>query len=148
MRNSVRIVPLDRFNWEKVLHIRPKAEQEQFMPSVLHSLAQAKFENLHPFGIEFEGDMVGYLMYGDFHGICWISRILIDEHYQGVSIGKEALRLLLAYLKTKPNCHEVRTSFDPGNERAKRFFAALGFEPISTVLDDEWVAVWNGELIA
>lgn len=146
MRNSVRIMPLDRFNWERVLHIRPRAEQEGFMPSVLHSLAQAKFENLHPYGIEFEGDMVGYLMYGEFNGICWISRMLIDEHYQGASIGKEALGQLLRKLKTKPTCREVRTSFDPNNERAKRFFLSMGFEPLSSILDDEWVAVWNGEV--
>ncbi len=147
MRNSVRIVLLDRFNWEQVLHIRPKPEQEGYIPSVLHSLAQAKFENLYPYGIQFEGDMVGFLMYGQFNGVCWINRILVDEHYQGASIGSEALRQLLHYLKTRPGCQEVRTSFDPHNERARQFFTSMGFEPLSTVLDNEWVAVWNGELV-
>lgn len=144
MRDSVTIVPLDRYNWESILSLRPKPEQEAFLPSVLYSLAQARFENLHPYGITFQGDMVGYLMYGDFNGICWISRILIDKDYQGASIGSHALGLLLDFLRSKPGCREIRTSFDPANEAARHFFLNLGFELITPTLEYEWVAVWKG----
>ncbi len=143
MIHSVRIVPLDRFNWETVLGIQIQPAQEVYLPSILYSLAQAKFENLFPYGIEFEGRMVGFMMYGSFQGICWINRVVIDEAYQGRRIGTQAMRLLLSYLRTKPGCHEIRTSFAPSNEGAKRFFLNLGFVPITPEWEEEWVAVWT-----
>ncbi len=145
MLDSVRLVPLDRFNWERVLDIRLQPVQEAFVPSILYSLAQAKFENLFPYGIEWEGQMVGFLMYGEFQGICWISRIIIDKEYQSRYIGSSALTLLLQQLKTKPSCKEVRTSFDSANEAARFFFERHLFAPINPDVEGEWVAVWQGK---
>ena len=143
MRRSVQLVPLDRYNWETVLDIRLKPEQEAFVPAILYSLAQARFEQLFPFGIELEGRMVGFLMYGNFSGICWINRVMVDQEFQGLGIGTQAMKLLLQHLQSKPACQEIRTSFDLRNEAAQHFFLSLGFTLMPEALEHERVAVYE-----
>lgn len=137
-----RIVPLDRYNWEACLDIRIAPEQEAFMPPILYSLAQAKFENLHPFGIESDGHMVGMLMYGEFGGICWLSRVLIDVEYQHQGIGTEAVKQLLELLGKKISCREIRTSHARNNHVAAAFFDQLNFVPLPDALSEEVVRVY------
>ena len=139
-----RIVPLDRYNWEGCLKISLLPEQESFVPSVLYSLAQARFENLSPYGIEVEGEIVGLIMYGDFGGICWISRVLIDYRYQRQGIGNAAIRQLLEHLGGKYSCKEIRTSYSMSNDAADKFFRSMGFRPISEPVDGEVVARYEG----
>jgi diamine N-acetyltransferase len=137
----IRLVPLDRYNWELCLNIRLLPEQERFVPPVLYSLAQSRFENLIPFGIEYEEEMVGFLMYGNFSGLCWINRIIVDAAYQRQGIGQAAMRELLIQLQVRKGCKEIRTSYAAGNLGAAEFFAGLGFEPMAAALEDEVVAV-------
>jgi diamine N-acetyltransferase len=129
-----QIVPLDRFNWELCLDIKLTEEQADFIPSVVYSLAQAKFEDLTPYGILYREKMVGFMMYGEFSGVCWLNRIMIDRDYQGQGIGSSALRELITQLKRKRSCREIRTSYSVSNSHADRFFQAHGFvasEPVS-----------------
>ncbi|MCI4670821.1 MAG: GNAT family N-acetyltransferase [Bacteroidia bacterium] len=134
-----RIISLDRYNWELALNISLSPEQEVYTPSVMYSLAQAKFENLIPYGITYKGKMVGMMMYGDFGGICWISRILIDQEFQRMGIGSTALRQLVEILERKMSCKEIRTSYAKGNYAASSFFAEMGFEPLEDALNEEVV---------
>ncbi len=142
-----RIIPLDRYNWELSLKIRLSPIQEEFTPSVLYSLAQAKFEDLSPYGILYGDDMVGFIMYGEFGGICWISRIMIDEHYQRMGIGKSAMRQLLEMLGKNIRCKEIRTSFSIRNTIAKEFFTSLGFKIIDEPIGEEVVAQYDSSLV-
>ena len=134
-----QIIPLDRYNWELCLDIKLTEMQEHFIPSVLHSLAQANFENLTPMGILYRDKMVGFIMYGEFGGICWLNRIIIDREYQRMGIGSSAVRQLLTLLKRKVTCREIRTSYAAENEAANDFFQSLGFVPGENI---------TGEIIA
>lgn len=136
---KVTISPLTRFNWEETLDLELHDYQEDFLPPVLHSLAQSRFENLNPFGIFLDGKMVGYAMYGLFSGIGWVSRIMVDKHFQEHGIGKKALLLLIEHLKNHPQCREIRTSFSRQNALAEYFFGAAGFRRINQELEDEIV---------
>ncbi|MEO1449817.1 MAG: GNAT family N-acetyltransferase [Bacteroidota bacterium] len=136
----VSIELLDRYNWEACLTIQLTPEQDRFVPSVLYSLAQARFENLTPYGIRLDGKMVGMLMYGQFSaGLCWINRILVDREHQGLGIGQKAMEQLLFQLRRKRQCAEIRTSYVPENLAAAHFFAKLGFRPVESPLEDEVV---------
>lgn len=133
---SCEIIPLDRYNWELCLKIEIHEAQRAFTPSVLHSLAQANFEQLTPYGITYEGEMIGFLMYGTFGGICWINRIIIDRKYQGKGLGSAALTLLIRKLRNNTHCQEIRTSYAEENRAAARLFSANGFAPMESALGD------------
>lgn len=138
--HMVSIELLDRYNWEACLEIELTPEQNRFVPSVLYSLAQARFEDLVPYGIRYQGNMVGMLMYGRFSaGLCWINRVLIDKEYQRLGIGQKAVEQLLIQLRRRRQCAEIRTSYVPENLAAAHFFAKLGFRPVDAPLEDEVV---------
>jgi diamine N-acetyltransferase len=134
-----QIVPLDRYNWEQCLAITLTPEQEGHIPPVLYSLAQAKFEDLKSFGIVRQERMVGLLMYGEFGGICWISRVMIDQGSQRQGIGRAAVSQLLQQLRRNISCREIRSSYATDNYPAAQFFATLGFVPLDAQLNDEVV---------
>lgn len=135
----VRLIPLDRHNWEECLGIRLRPDQEDMVPSILYSLAQARFEHLYPYGIYFEGRVAGFAMYGEFGGICWINRIIIDAAQQGKGIGREALRQMIAMLQGNAHCREIRTSCAHSNTAARRFFEAAGFVALEAAMPEEVV---------
>lgn len=137
------IVPLDRYNWELCLNIKISPIQEEFVPPVLYSLAQSKFENLNPFGIIYGEEMVGFIMYGEFGGICWLNRIMVDESYQRMGIGRSSVRMMLEMMRKNIRCKEIRTTYSSRNEAAALFFAALGFEVMDTLPDGEVIAVYQ-----
>ena len=141
---TLELIPLDRFNWEECLSLQLSPEQEEFMPPILYSLAQSKFEALTPYGIRMGSKMVGFLMYGEFSGICWLSRILIDKDYQDQGLGEIAVRKWIDKMSYRINCREIRTSYARENFRAAQFFGKLGFVPIDDGLEDEIVARYEG----
>ena len=142
----IQLVTLDRYNWELCLDIHLHPEQETFVPPVLYSLAQAKFENLIPYGILKKGKMVGFMMYGIFGGICWINRIIVDKDYQRRGIGSAAVSQLLTQLIHKHTCKEIRVSYANDNATARDFFAKMGFSPINESLQEETIAVYQGKI--
>ncbi len=138
-----KILALDRYNWEEILDIQLSPEQSRFTPSILFSLAQAKFEDLHPFGIINNNKMVGFIMYGEFAGICWINRVMVDVNYQRKGIGRTAVKQLLELLNHKIRCKEIRASYAMDNDPARQFFQSIGFQPITGKLEDEEVVVYR-----
>ncbi len=57
-------------------------------------------------------------------------RLMIDQEYQGKGYGKEALRLALEYIKTKP-CGDAECcwlSYEPENKAARELYSSFGFE--------------------
>ncbi|MFN0202495.1 MAG: GNAT family N-acetyltransferase [Bacteroidia bacterium] len=139
----ITLTPLTRFNWENYLSIELTEAQQQYVPSVLYSLAQAKFENLFPFGIDYEGVEIGFLMYGDFNGICWLNRLMIDRRYQQKGLGKQAVWAFIRQMQSNPRFREIRTSYVRNNIEAALLFESLGFEIINEALSQEIVAVLN-----
>ena len=140
---TTKLLTLDRFNWERFLGVELLPEQHAFVPSVLFSLAQARFEVLYPFGLEVDDQAVGFVMYGNFGGIYWINRLLIDHKFQRKGYGYQALCLLIAHLRQFPDCRDIRTSYGNDNFQAQSLFAKLGFQAIGGLDDGETVAQLN-----
>jgi len=141
---GISLVQLDRYNWEECLDIKLSPDQSAYIPPVLYSLAQAKFEALTPYGIRTSDRTVGLLMYGEFTGLCWINRIMIDEAYQRQGIGKAALQQMVAQLRRNVRCKEIRASYAPDNYAAAALFASVGFQPLAASLEDEVVVQYAG----
>ena len=140
-RDEVSVRLLTRYNWEEATQLRLYDYQEDYLPGVLHTIAQSKYENVFPHGIFLEERMVGFIAYGEFSGVCWVSRVLVDRDFQNQGIGREALSILLGRLHKDPKCREIRTSFAKQNALAEYFFGSMGFEKIGDGMDDEIVMV-------
>ncbi len=76
----------------------------------------------------------------------FIWRFMIDKRYQGRGYGKEAMKLILDYVKTGP-CRKAQYAwicYAPENTVARRLYASLGFEEVAEAYsaeDDEILAV-------
>jgi len=60
-------------------------------------------------------------------------RLMIDTRYQGRGIGRQAMLLLVEYVKRKPNGGVFLTSVVPGDHSPQGFYESLGFQ-----LTGEW----------
>ena len=136
-------------NFNKVIELEVCDTQKNFVARNIYSLAQAwlYYKNAYPFAIYNDDIMVGFLMLGSdwdrdgsdkSYGL-W--RLMIDKKYQGQGYGKQAVQVLIDYVKQNFNPETFVTSVVPGNEAAEKLYASLGFTPNGEYDDDEKVMV-------
>ena len=140
---KVQIRKLNRFNWEEAVNLELHDSQKDFLPSNLYSIAQSKFENQEAMGIFVAEEMVGFLMFGIFGAVYWLNRIMVDSAHQGKGIGSKAVELFVKMVASRPDCHEIRTSFVRQNAVAEYFFKQFGFRRIADGLEGEIVMTWD-----
>ena len=108
-----------------------------------------------PFGI-YDGETpVGFLMIGFDIDDYWedapeiakgnynLWRLMIDKKYQGKGYGKEAVKLALDYIRTKP-CGEAGycwLSYEPENKVAADLYRSFDFEETGEMDGEELIAV-------
>ena len=154
-------------NWHDVENLRVTREQKQFLPDNVSNLAlagvirEAGF-HVFTFGIYRGEKPVGFAMIGydipyepddDLNEIYrftrssyFIWRFMIDKRYQGKGYGREAMKLILDFIKTGP-CRKAEYAwicYAPENTAARRLYASFGFEEVKEAYsseDDEILAV-------
>jgi diamine N-acetyltransferase len=105
------------------------------------SLAQAHFypETAWFRAIYADETAVGFVMLSDEprkpEYFLW--RFMIAAEYQGLGFGKQAIQLLIAHVKTRPQATELLTSYVPGEGSPGTFYHKLGFVDTGEVEDDE-----------
>ena len=139
---AVRFADVTRDTWEECIGLSVSDEQEDFIASNCESILLSKFEeNCYPLCIYNDDEMVGFLMYDiDPETKRWeLSRLMVDEEYQGNGYGKQALSLLLAQLKEKLGSIPFYTSIEPENIVMKELIQSLNFAPTGEIMWDEEV---------
>ena len=127
----IELKPITKSNFEDVINLSVREEQEAFVSSNAFSLAQAYVykDTAFPFAVYADGAAVGFIMLGYFEErdqyTLW--KFMIDKRFQGMGFGKEALRLGINYLKDVHGAKEVYTGVVPENETAKRLYRSVGF---------------------
>ena len=140
----LRLVEIDRYNYLSVLDLSVSAEQRDFVATNQYSLAQAYVQpECVPLALYAENKPVGFAMYSldaDDHQY-WIYRLMIDQRYQGVGYGREAMKLLIERIRELMDDEHKRIyiSFEPENEIAKSLYESLGFVPDGRTLYGEVV---------
>ncbi len=140
----LRLVDIDRYNYLSVLDLSAAPEQREVGATNQYSLAQAYAQpECVPLALYAENRPVGFAMYcldEDDHQY-WIYRLMIDQRYQGVGYGREAMHLLINRIRglSDEEHQRVYISFEPGNEIAKALYESLGFIPDGRVLYGEVV---------
>ena len=108
-----------------------------------------------PFGI-YDGEIpVGFLMIGFDSDDYWddapeiangnynLWRLMIDKKYQGKGYGREAIKLALDFISTKP-CGEAEycwLSYEPENKVAASLYSSFGFVETGEMDGEEVIAV-------
>ncbi len=64
--------------------------------------------------------------------ILW--RFMIDEAYQGLGYGRQAISLVKEHARTKPDVTQIVSSYVPGPNGAAGFYAGLGFKETGRTL--------------
>ena len=145
--------------WE-LLKLQVSEEQKSFVAANDTSIIEAYTAitgngYAFPFGI-YDGEIpVGFLMIGFDIDDYWedapeiakgnynLWRLMIDKKYQGKGYGKEAVKLALDYIRTKP-CGEAEfcwLSYEPENKVAADLYRSFGFEETGEMDGEELIAV-------
>ena len=120
-------------------------KEGQKLYSNAYSLAEAwlnckiKEVGLIPFCIYNDDTMVGFVMliYDEDEKELGIYRFMIDEKYQGMGYGKEAMKAVLEYIYNNPffNNYSIGLDVHPNNEIAIKLYRSVGF--VASGIDDE-----------
>lgn len=141
---TVSLREVTRENLRAVLKLEVAESQNQFVAPNTVSIAQAHFYSEKAWfrAIYADETAVGFLMLSDEprkpEYFLW--RLMIATDYQGLGFGKQAIQLLIAHVKTRPQATELLTSYVPGEGSPGAFYHKLGFVDTGEVEDDENVA--------
>ena len=147
-------------NWHDVEDLYVSEEQGDYLADNVSSLALAgviRDAGFHvfPFGIYKEEEPIGFAMIGydipldtedDTNEKYWFTRssyfiwrFMIDRRYQGKGYGKEALGLLIDFIRSAP-CRDAKYAwlcYNTKNIVARNMYTSAGFEEIPDAYDAE-----------
>lgn len=127
-----------------ICRLKTTERQELFVAPNAVSFAEAYFEpKAWIRAIYADETPVGFMMlYDDGEKpeyFLW--RLMFDTKYQRMGFGRQALDLLLEYLKTRPNATKLITSYGPEEDGPRHFYYKYGFIDTGEVDDEENVTV-------
>ena len=164
--DQLHLEKITYLNWHDVEDLRLAKEQKCYLPDNVSNLAlagvirEAGFQ-VFTFGI-YRGEkpvgftMIGYdipydpdddlnVKYRFTRSSYYIWRFMIDKRYQGRGYGREAMQLILDFIKTGP-CRKAEfawISYSPENTVARRLYASFGFKEVPEANNPE-----NEEILA
>jgi diamine N-acetyltransferase len=137
----INLKPVTWDNFHAVEKLKVKDEQKNFVAENLYSLAQAwlEYDTTRPFAIYADDVLVGFVMleYDEDEGECGIWRFMIGENHQGKGYGKEAMNVIMDYIKSNPAFKVVHLMLEPENEVAIKLYKSFGFEFTGEVDEDD-----------
>ena len=138
----VSLREIDESNLRAVCRLAVRADQQRFVATNAMSIAQAHFSAHAWFrGIYADETPVGFAMLDDRPDkpeyFLW--RFMIDARHQGTGYGRQALRLLVAHVRTRPGATTFMTSVVPGPGSPQPFYEAAGFVLTGGIEDGELI---------
>lgn len=127
----VELREITKSNLEQVLALSVYENQNNFVSTTAHSLAQAWAyrDTAFPFAIYSDDILIGFVMLGYYEAknqyTLW--KFLIDKQHQNKGYGRQALILAIKYLIDTFNVNEIYTGVAFGNETAKHLYYSVGF---------------------
>ncbi len=127
------------------------AEQQGFVASNAVSLAQALFSDEAWYrGVYADDELVGFVMLSDetlkkdppAEPNIGLWRLMIDHKHQRRGIGREVIRLVLGYVRSRPGVRHFYTSYVARPGGPEPFYLGLGFMPNGEIEDGEVVVIY------
>lgn len=139
----IELIKIDEDNFIDAFGLKLAPGQEKFVSHPIRSLAQAYVyrEQCQPFGIYFDGKMVGYVMVIYDYDVpeydIW--HMMIDAEKQGRGYGGKALDKVLEYIKTEPfgSSKRIALTCNKNNAIAKKLYESRGFSATGVEDEDE-----------
>ncbi len=141
-KNSVvELREIDSDNFKAVSRLRVAPDQQRFIATNDHSIAEAHFSDQAWFRAIYADDTpVGFAMLADeLCGTradpdpnCLLWRFMLDERYQRLGFGTRALEQVVEHVRTHRDAEMLLTSYLPGNVSAANFYRKFGFVPNET----------------
>jgi len=147
--NELSLQEVTRENWHATLELAVFPEQQHFIaayvPIAAIALAKAYIRPgglvWVPYAFYANTQMVGFtaLAYEpESLDNYWIFHFFIDRHYQGRGYGKEALDLLLQFIRNHhPHCQALHLTVHPENAHAQHLYTSAGFQPTGALFSGE-----------
>lgn len=117
-------------------------DQKGFVAANAVSIAQAHFEEKAWFrAIYADETPVGFIMLFDDpeEPVYFLWRLMIDRRYQKRGFGRQAVTLLIDYVRTRPGADSLLVSHGQGDGSPAGFYQQLGFAYTGEVDDGELV---------
>ena len=140
MNVTLREITQDTVRAVCKLAVRP--DQNSFVAPNAVSLAEALFSDEAWYrAIYADDDLAGFLMLADEtlrpnppeKPSIGLWRLMIDGKHQHRGIGRDAMRLIIEHVRTRPNVERLLTSYVPGDGCPEPFYRSLGFVPTGEV---------------
>jgi diamine N-acetyltransferase len=134
-----------------VIALSVAPHQQGFVASNAVSLAQALFSDEAWYrAIHADGELVGFVMLSDetlkkdppANPSIGLWRLMVDHRHQRRGIGRETIRLVLEYVRRRPQVHRFYTSYVPEPGGPGPFYLGLGFVPNGEIDEGEVVVVY------
>lgn len=147
---KITLKKITKLNLMSILQLNVKPEQRGLVAPNAVSLAEACFSRDAWFRAIYADNMpIGFVMISDTllkykfnpnHRPAYIIwRFMIDANYQDKGYGKEAMKLIIDYIKTRPKAKEIFLSHSQSDGNAGTFYKKCGFEYTHSTLGDELV---------
>ena len=139
---AVSLREMTQESLRSIIALKVAPNQQQFVASNTVSLAEAHFYNFAWFrAIYADETPVGFIMIADQpeKSEYFLWRLMIAAEHQGKGYGRQALHLLIAHVRTRPNATELLVSYEPGVGSPRDFYYKLGFQETGQELEGEIV---------
>ena len=131
MDKEIILEKLDVNNWLKICDLSVTNAQKSFFPVPnVYWIGISRYEEKTDlFAIKADDEYVGLIGCGfDEDGITgYINPIMIDHNYQGNGYGKNALLLIIEYLKNNLHVNRININHRKENTEAGKIYEKLGF---------------------
>ncbi len=137
---TVTLRTVDDDNVRAVIDLSVSQEQKAFVASNVFSLAQAfAASNVWVRAVYAGETAVGFVMLADNSGTerYYLWRFMIDEKYQHMGFGTQAMSLMHEYVATRPGGTRVYLSFVPAEGGPGPFYRSLGYVETGLMKDGE-----------
>jgi diamine N-acetyltransferase len=138
----VDLRPVDATSWRACAALEVTDEQRELVAPVTRYLALCAYDDgpWTPWAAHVDGEVVGFAMIGldPQDDSLWLGGLVVDAASQGGGVGRAIVQEVVARARAEGRAC-VALSVSPGNERASRLYAGLGFEATGELEDDELV---------
>lgn len=135
IKAMIRLEKITEDNYQECINLKVAAEQLDFVSPNDISLAKAYafYDSVVPLAIYKDDSMVGFIMlrFNKEYDNYFIWQFMIDVRYQSKGYGKQALRLVIEWMREDKRCNQIITTYIKGNVQAEKLYNTLGFHTIN-----------------